>query len=149
MRSPGLAKLAGGPLAADPARRARLASGGYLGTAVATAAIGTTTVVWQVGGLRAFAWASRGIRGPARDLILTTLTPRHAYGRAIGVERAGDNIGAIIGPLLAAGLVGLIGARETILLSLLPGCWRRWRSPSPPANQPAASPNLPSGRRCG
>lgn len=26
----GLAKLAGGPLAADPARRARMASGGYL-----------------------------------------------------------------------------------------------------------------------
>lgn len=34
----GLAKLAGGPLAADPRRRARIASGGYLATAVATAA---------------------------------------------------------------------------------------------------------------
>ncbi|MGB8382325.1 MAG: MFS transporter [Dermatophilaceae bacterium] len=117
----GLCKLAGGPLAVDPARRARLASGGYLGTAVATAAIGATTAVWQVAALRAFAWASRGIRGPARDLILTTLTPRSAYGRAFGVERFGDNTGAVLGPLLAAALVGLIGVRETILVSLIPG----------------------------
>lgn len=117
----GLSKLAGGQLAAQPERRARLASGGYLGTAMATAAIGLTTAAWQVAGLRAFAWASRGIRGPARDLILTSLVPRKAYGRAFGVERAGDNIGAVAGPLLAAALVAVIGVRETILLSLLPG----------------------------
>ena len=42
----GLSKLAGGPLANDPQRRGRLASGGYLGTAIATAAIGLTTAVW-------------------------------------------------------------------------------------------------------
>lgn len=36
----GLSKLAGGPLSADPPRRARLASGGYLVTAVATAGRG-------------------------------------------------------------------------------------------------------------
>jgi len=43
----GLTKLAGGPLAADPRRRGRLASGGYLGTALATAAIGATTAIWR------------------------------------------------------------------------------------------------------
>ncbi len=56
----GLSKLAGGPLASDPSRRGRLASGGYLGTAIATAAIGLTTAVWQVAILRALAWTSRG-----------------------------------------------------------------------------------------
>jgi hypothetical protein len=44
----GFSKLIGGPLANDPRRRGRLAAGGYLGTAVATAAIGLTTAVWQV-----------------------------------------------------------------------------------------------------
>lgn len=83
----GLSKLAGGPLANDPARRGRLASGGYLGTAIATAAIGLTTAVWQVAILRAVAWASRGIRSPARDMLLTDLTPKSAYGRAFGLER--------------------------------------------------------------
>ena len=49
----GLAKLAGGPLSNDPGRRGRLASGGYLGTAVATGTIGLATAVWQVAILRA------------------------------------------------------------------------------------------------
>ncbi|MBA8792918.1 MFS family permease [Friedmanniella endophytica] len=117
----GLSKLAGGPLAADPRRRARLASSGYLGTAVATAAIGLTTAVWQVAVLRAVAWVSRGIRSPARDLVLTSLARSDRYGRAFGVERFGDNAGAVVGPLLAAGLVGVLGVRHTILLAIVPG----------------------------
>jgi MFS family permease len=117
----GLSKLAGGPLANDPRRRGRLASGGYLGTAVATAAIGITTAVWQVAILRAAAWISRGIRSPARDMLLTTVAPRTAYGRAFGVERAGDNAGAIIGPLLASLLVTIVGIRHAILLAIIPG----------------------------
>lgn len=116
-----LAKLAGGSLAATPQRRRPLASSGYLGTAAATAAIGFTVAVWQVAVLRALAWVSRGIRSPARDMILTDLAGRGAYGRAFGIERAGDNTGAVIGPLLAAGLVGLLGVRHTILLAFIPG----------------------------
>ena len=117
----GLSKLIGGPLATDPRRRGRLAAGGYAGTAVATAAIGLTTAVWQVGVLRALAWTSRGIRTPARDTLLTSLVAGNRYGRAIGVERAGDNAGAILGPLLAAGLVGLVGVRWAMLASIVPG----------------------------
>lgn len=117
----GFSKLLGGPLANDPRRRGRLASGGYLGTALATAAIGLTTAVWQVGALRAFAWVSRGIRSPSRDMLLTSLVTKQTYGRAFGIERAGDNAGAILGPVLASLLVGWIGLRHTILLSIVPG----------------------------
>ncbi len=117
----GVCKLAGGPLANDPARRGRLAAGGYLGTAVATAAIGLTVAVWQVAALRAVAWISRGLRSPARDMLLTDLSSRDTYGRAFGVERAGDNAGAIIGPLMAAALVSVIGIRDAMLLSIIPG----------------------------
>jgi MFS family permease len=117
----GVAKLAGGPLSNEPSRRARLASGGYLGTALATAAIGLTVAVWQAAILRAVAWLSRGIRSPARDTLLVSLVPRSAYGRASGVERAGDNAGAIVGPLLASLLVGIVGIRHTILLAFIPG----------------------------
>lgn len=117
----GLSKLAGGPLANDPNRRAQLASGGYLGTALATGALGLTTAVWQVAGLRALAWVSRGLRSPARDTLLTSLVPPHAYGRAFGLERAGDNAGAIAGPLLASGLVAWLGIRHVLLLAVVPG----------------------------
>ncbi len=116
----GLSKLAGGLLSNDPSRRAKIASGGYLLTAVATALIGVCTAVWQVAGLRALAWASRGVRSPARDTLLVSITPRTAYGRAAGIERAGDNAGAIVGPLLAASLVGLLGIRTAIVLSFIP-----------------------------
>jgi MFS family permease len=43
------------------------------------------------------------------------------YGRAYGFERAMDNLGAIAGPLLALGLVGLVGTRTAIALSIIPG----------------------------
>jgi MFS family permease len=117
----GVSKLAGGPLSNDPSRRARIASGGYLGTAIATAAIGLATAVWQVAIFRALAWISRGVRSPARDTLLVSLVPREAYGRASGIERAGDNAGALIGPLLAAALVSTLGIRHTILLAFIPG----------------------------
>jgi MFS family permease len=64
---------------------------------------------------------SRGLRSPARDSLLASLTPRGAYGRAFGVERAGDNLGAVAGPLLAAALVGWVGIRPAMYLAALPG----------------------------
>lgn len=98
-----------------------MASGGYVVTAVATGAIGLASTVWQAGFARAAAWLARGVRTPARDAMLGSLAPSEAYGRAYGLERAGDNLGAVAGPLLAAGLVGLIGIRHTIYLSVIPG----------------------------
>lgn len=117
----GVMKLIGGPLANDPHRRGRTASGGYLGTAVATGAIGAALTVWQVGALRAIAWLSRGLRSPARDALLASLSPTSAQGRAFGLERAGDNLGAVAGPLLAAGLVSWVGVRPTLYLAAIPG----------------------------
>lgn len=119
----GLAKLGAGPLANQPHRRSRLASGGYLGTAVATGLIGLSAAVWQVGVLRALAWFSRGVRSPARDSILAAVAPARAYGRAFGLERAGDNLGAVAGPLLAAVLVTWIGIRPALYLAAIPGAF--------------------------
>lgn len=117
----GVAKLIAGPLANDNRRRLRMASGGYLVTAVATGALGLTTTVLQAGIARATAWVSRGVRSPARDAMLASLVPREAYGRAFGLERAGDNLGAVAGPLLASALVAWIGIRHTLYLSVVPG----------------------------
>ena len=92
-------------------------------TAVATSAVGLTTSAWQAGALRAVAWSARGARSPARDALLSSIAPREAYGRAFGLERAGDNLGAVVGPLLAALLVGVIGIRTTMLLAIVPGAF--------------------------
>jgi MFS family permease len=117
----GVMTLVGGPVANNPQRRARTASGGYLGTALATGAIGAAVTVWQAGIFRAFAWLSRGLRSPARDALLASLSPISAHGRAFGFERAGDNLGAVAGPLLAAGLVAWVGVRPALYLAAVPG----------------------------
>ena len=117
----GIAKLAGGSAANDETRRRKLAAGGYVFTGIATAAIGAATAVWQAGVLRAAAWVARGARGPAKNALLASLAPPEAYGRAFGYERTMDHLGAVVGPLLAAGLVATIGIRHTIYLSVIPG----------------------------
>jgi MFS family permease len=117
----GVARLGGGALADDPGRRRSVAVGGYATTAVLSGLIGAAGSVWQVAVLRAGAWAARGLRVPARNALLADVVPPEVYGRAYGFERAMDNLGAIGGPLLALGLVGLIGVRSAILLSIIPG----------------------------
>jgi MFS family permease len=117
----GIARLAGGPIADDPERRRAAALGGYTATAVLSALIGAATATWQVGILRVGAWTSRGLRVPARNALLADIVSPEVYGRAYGFERAMDNLGAIVGPLLALALVGVLGTRITILLSVIPG----------------------------
>jgi MFS family permease len=83
--------------------------------------IGAAGSAVQVGVLRAGAWTARGLRVPARNALLADLTTPEVYGRAYGFERAMDNLGAILGPLLALVLVSLVGTRTAIYLSVIPG----------------------------
>jgi MFS family permease len=117
----GAARLAGGAIADDPHRRRSQAVAGYTTTAILSSLIGAATAVWQVAILRAGAWAARGLRVPARNALLADIVPASVYGRAYGFERAMDNLGAIAGPLLALALVGLVGVRTAIALSVIPG----------------------------
>ncbi|MFB6674151.1 MFS transporter [Streptomyces sp. NPDC057684] len=117
----GAARFGGGILADDPARRRKVAVGGYATTAVLGAATAGATAVWQVGVLRAAAWTARGLRVPARNALLADIVPAKAYGRAYGFERMMDNLGAIFGPLLALGLVAWLGVSWAIGLSVIPG----------------------------
>ncbi|HET7085067.1 MAG TPA: MFS transporter [Rhizomicrobium sp.] len=117
----GLARLAGGPIADDPASRKRVAIGGYMSTALFSSLIGVASAAWQVGAFRLAAWTARGIRVPARNALLADMVSPENYGRAYGFERAMDNLGAIVGPLLALLLVSLVGIRTAILISVFPG----------------------------
>src|SRR4051812_7965286 len=86
-------KPAGGALADDPARRRRVAIGGYGATAILSSLIGVATSVWQVAVLRAGAWTARGLRVPARNALLADIVPPSVYGKAYGFERSMDNLG--------------------------------------------------------
>ncbi|HPD61374.1 MAG TPA: MFS transporter [Thermodesulfobacteriota bacterium] len=70
---------------------------------------------------RAVGWLGRGIRGPLRDAILAESVIPQDRGKAFGFHRAGDTLGAIIGPLAAFGLLSFMSAHPTILKSF--GHW--------------------------
>lgn len=62
---------------------------------------------------RLLAWFGRGIRGPLRDAILAESITEQTRGRAFGFHRAADTLGAVIGPLLGAGLLSLLESHAT------------------------------------
>jgi hypothetical protein len=76
------ARFGGGELADDPRRRRTIAVGGYVSTAILSGFIRAATAIWQVGILRAGAWASRGLRVPAPNALLPDVVSPQAYGRA-------------------------------------------------------------------
>ncbi|MHB8971947.1 MAG: MFS transporter [Pirellulaceae bacterium] len=95
---------------------------GYLVTTLATGAMGLVSSLAALVGLRTTAWVGRGFRGPLRDYLLAEAVEPTHYGRVYGLERSGDMLGAVAGPLVASLLVWLgIEFRSIILLTLAPG----------------------------
>jgi MFS family permease len=117
-----IAKLWGGLRADRVRRRKPLAAVGYLITAAGTAAIGICTQSFTVLLCRVAAWIGRGSRSAARDVLMSEAAPAEAQGRAFGMERAADAVGAVLGPLLALLLISLgTPAAQVMRWSLVPG----------------------------
>lgn len=117
------AKLASGHFTDRLKHRKPLAVAGYAFTALATASFAFATHAYHVLLGRTAAWLGRGIRSPAKKALLAADTPPGAYGRAFGLERLMDTVGAIVGPLTALWLLEVTGHsyRKVFLWTLLPG----------------------------
>lgn len=50
---------------------------------------------------KSLGWLGKGIRGPLRNAIMADAVAPEDRGKAFGFHRAGDTIGAVIGPLIA------------------------------------------------
>src|SRR2546422_2680765 len=92
------AKLASGHFTDRLKKRKPLAVFGYAFTALATASFAFATHAYHVLFARAAAWLGRGVRSPAKKALLAADVPPGAYGRAFGLERLMDTVGAIGGP---------------------------------------------------
>lgn len=116
-----LSKLAGGAVGHRVERKRPWAAGGYLLTTVGTGMIALVRGLGPMISLRTVAWFGRGFRSPLRDFLLSDeVGPAH-FGRAYGFERSADMIGAVVGPLVAAGLVWVgLSFDRVILWSVLP-----------------------------
>lgn len=65
----------------------------------------------------------KGIRTSPRDALLSESVPETQMGKTFGIHRTLDQLGAIVGPLLASSLIFLLGVtvREIFWLSFIPG----------------------------
>jgi len=103
--------------------RKPLAVFGYAFTALSTASFAFATHAYHVLFGRAAAWLGRGVRSPVKKALLAADVSPSAYGRAFGLERLMDTIGAIAGPLTALWLLEVTrhNYRTVFLWTLLPG----------------------------
>ncbi len=148
-----LSKLAGGAVGHRVAKKRPWATAGYFVTMAGTGLIAIAQTVGALVSFRMAAWAGRGFRSPMRDFLLADEVGTTHFGRAYGLERSADMVGAVLGPLLAALFVAL-GAtfRTVILVSLAPslvavlsfGLFTRDKpAPPKPADAPTAKAPLP------
>ncbi|MGA8221918.1 MAG: MFS transporter, partial [Candidatus Acidiferrales bacterium] len=115
------AKLAGGWIADRPAWRKPAGFIGYLVTGLSTFAYAFAQSWPFVLVARALGWVGRGGRGPSRDTLLADAVAPSFAGRAFGLERAMDTLGAVLGPLSATALIGFLGVRGLLQWTVIPG----------------------------
>ncbi|HZM80869.1 MAG TPA: MFS transporter [Candidatus Limnocylindrales bacterium] len=108
-----LLRLVGGYAADRVSRRKAVAGVGYAMSALAK--LGLLAAGASVPALGAAITADRagkGLRTAPRDALITLSTPDTGLGRAFGVHRTMDTIGAFAGPLVALGVIMLAGGQR-------------------------------------
>ena len=97
-----LLRLAGGYIADRVRHRKAVAGVGYAISAVAKLGLlAAGPHAGAIGGVIAADRAGKGLRTAPRDALITLSTPERHLGRAFGVHRMMDSIGAFAGPLVA------------------------------------------------
>ncbi|WP_433684556.1 MFS transporter [Nocardia sp. CA-119907] len=101
-----LLRLVGGYIADLTRRRKFIAGLGYGLSAVAKLGmLAVGSAVGAIGAVITIDRTGKGLRTAPRDALITLSTPPQLYGRAFGVHRTMDTIGAFAGPLVALGIL--------------------------------------------
>ena len=118
-----LTKLLSGSWSDRTKKRKPLVVAGY-GLASAARPLVAFVATWtQVLAIRFGDRVGKGLRTPPRDALLADIVPPERRARAFGLQRAMDNAGAVVGPLVAAALLRffLDDERSVFLLAAIPG----------------------------
>lgn len=118
-----LLKLASGWWADRVRRKKPLVVVGYALSAVARPLLAFAAVPWHALAVRMADRTGKGIRTSPRDALLADASEPSQRGRAYGFHRAMDNLGAVLGPLVAWLLYELaqVPMRSVFLWAAVPG----------------------------
>jgi len=84
--------------------------------------VAMASAAWHVVALRAVDRVGKGIRTAPRDVMIADVTVNEIRGRAFGLHRAADHVGAILGPLAATLLLAKgFAVRDVFWVAALPG----------------------------
>lgn len=104
-------------------RRKPLVLAGYALASVVRPLIGLAQSAGQVLGIRVADRVGKGIRTSPRDALIADSVDPTIRGRAFGFHNAADNLGAVLGPLIAFAILRWEGLplRTVFLLTAIPG----------------------------
>jgi MFS family permease len=143
--------LAAGLVSDWLARPKLVASLGYGLSAVTRPLLLLASSVGHVAGLISVDRIGKGIRTAPRDAMIAHASPPQDLGHSFGVHRAMDTVGAMLGPLVAFGVLFLLPGRFdavfvvsagfalvglAVVVLLVPEPWRRAGSEGLPAPEP-------------
>jgi len=114
-------KLASGTISDRMGKRKSLVVIGYSISNVVKPLMGFSSSWAHVLGLRSADRVGKGLRTPPRDAIISDSAMEDRIGRAFGVHRTLDQLGAIVGPVIAFLLLVPIGYQGLFLLTAIPG----------------------------
>ncbi len=115
-----LFKVIGGRISDRMGARKPLLLLGYGIPALLRPVLALAVAPWQVLGYRFLDRIGKGVRTAPRDALIAEVTPTEHYGRAYGLHRSMDSLGATIGPLLAFLLLPLLDYRGVFWVSAIP-----------------------------
>ncbi|MBN2415460.1 MFS transporter [bacterium] len=125
-------KLISGIVSDRFGKRKLLVVAGYAVSSAIRPLTGIVTAAWQIVFIRMADRIGKGIRTAPRDALIASSTDETIRGRAYGFHRAMDHAGAVIGPLLAIIVLGVLILlfrmrdtmtilRWTFILAFIPG----------------------------
>ncbi len=141
-------RLFAGHLADRTRRYWPIMTAGYLANLLAVPALALARGLWVAVPM---IWAERlgkGLRTPARNVVLAQAGERLGEGRAFGLHTLLDQCGALLGPLMVAGVVAGFGYHAAFASLLVPATaslvmLAYARALAPPLKaQPAAEPSV-------
>jgi MFS family permease len=116
-----LMKLVSGALADVLPRRKPMVFFGYALASCARPFVALATRPWHVLAVRVTDRVGKGVRSSPRDALIADAAGERV-GRAFGFHQAMDNAGAVVGPLLATGLIALhLSIRSVFWVAVVPG----------------------------